>query len=199
MTHDALFTLLEGMRRGDQHAARALWDAAAPRLTAYAAALLRGGIADSAADDVVQRVFIRALGAEGQSGGTPSVEDVLAYLAAAVRREALSSQRSASRRARYEQEPRPRASTRSPSVDDDALRDALDALPDPEREPLLLRFCAGLSLDAAARVLDEPRSTVAARAARGLEALRARLAVPSPTPRPTQSATRSARSMEAPS
>lgn len=56
------------------------------------------------------------------------------------------------------------------------LRAALAALPDGQREPIVLRIFAGLSIEKAAEVLGRPFGTVASAYSRGLNELRNKLA-----------------------
>jgi len=56
-----------------------------------------------------------------------------------------------------------------------AIRDAVDALPQPEREAVVMKVYAGLTFDQIAQALGEPLPTVASRYRRALETLGQRI------------------------
>ena len=157
--------LLLRAHRGDEGAARALWRAMAPRMLTYAAML--AGSAD--APDIVQGVFVRALRARRRD--LARIDDGAAYLLGATRNQALNTLRARKRRHAHESAALPAPASSRPV--DDALLDALAALPEPQREAVWLRHGAGLTFDQLALALDLPRSTAASRYQAGVETLRA--------------------------
>ncbi|MFG0283414.1 MAG: RNA polymerase sigma factor [Phycisphaerales bacterium JB039] len=165
--------LLLRARRGDEGAARALWQAMAPRMLAYAAML--AGSAD--AQDIVQGVFMRALRARRRD--LARIDDGAAYLLGATRNEAMNTLRARNRRHAHESAAPPAPAISAPA--DDALLKALSALPEPQREAVWLRHGAGLTFDQLALALDLPRSTAASRYQAGVSALRAALREKEPT------------------
>lgn len=155
--------LLIQTHRGHEASARLLWARHAPRLRAHAAAIIPGG-----ADDVVQSVMCRLL--ELPSRRVLAIEDVGAYLAAAVRREALNHLRSL-RRAGERAASRPvRGSVGDGSRED--VRAALDGLPRRLREVVVLKHAAGLTFDQIAAALATNRNTIASRYRSALQQLR---------------------------
>jgi RNA polymerase sigma-70 factor (sigma-E family) len=70
----------------------------------------------------------------------------------------------------------PELATSSPSTLDDAVVDALSALPRAQRAVVVLRYIEDLDVDTVAHVLGLPSGTVKSHAARGLTSLRTRLA-----------------------
>lgn len=161
--------LLMATHRGDHIAAASLFQRFAPRLAALARGLLRD---HSRADDSVQAAFLAILSTPRAS--LADVRDVPAYLARCVRNSALNEIRSDARRTL-----RNRAATQDASVSPpaglDAITPLVDALPDEQREVVLLRHVAGLSFDQIADCLDVNRNTIASRYRLALEFLRRRL------------------------
>src|SRR4051812_46274489 len=95
--HDLLLLTV----RGDEAAARELWERWGGRLIAFATVLLRHAGGHAAASDVVQSVFCRILTTD--RGSLASVQDVGAWLARAVRNESLNYIRAADRRQAHTQ------------------------------------------------------------------------------------------------
>lgn len=150
--------------RGDDRAARELWSAFAGRLLAYA-----GAIVPSAKEDVVQRVFCRVL--EHPERELAAVRDPLAWLVTQTRREALNVLRAE----RRERARRSRADLAGPREAGTAPVDvgaAVEGLPRPLREVIVLRHTTGMSFDAISGATGVNRNTVAWRYNRGLELLR---------------------------
>ena len=163
--------LLIETHRGHEASARLLWARHAPRLTAHARAIVR-----DAADDVVQTVLCRIL--ELPARRIRAIDDVPAFLAAAVRRESLNHLRAA-RRAHSRRRPAP------PPADPPAhtreyapfhapdLQAALNRLPRRLREVVVLKHVAELTFDQIAAALATNRNTVASRYRSAVAALRA--------------------------
>lgn len=166
-------TLLPRMHAGDSAAARSLWNNHAPRLLALARAMCRGpgarGAASGLADDAVQNAFLGLLKLDTRS--INAIRDVRAYLAQAVRAAVLNAQRTERR------ETARRGALLPPgtgSVDvPDHLSDAIDALPEAQRDVILLKHVAGLTFDQMSLATGEPRATLASRHAAALRLLRA--------------------------
>ncbi len=174
---DPLVNLLLAARRGDQGAARSLWETIAPAMTALAQSIL---IDHAASEDALQRVFCAALTLPKKR--IVEIEDLTAYLAGAIRNDALNQQRESARRVSRE-----RASQRDSSaaalVDtpdansnpDPDLAQALDALSESDREIIVLKHTASLTFEQIALVLELNRNTVASRYRAALDRLRQNL------------------------
>jgi len=127
------------------------------------------------ADDVVQEAWVAALEARGPIG------DLGAWLATVVRNSARSLRRGAARReAREAGSARPEGLPASDEVvarlqEERVLLAELEALEEPYRTTLLLRFHEELAPRAIARRMQVPVETVKTRLKRGLARLRARL------------------------
>lgn len=147
--------LLRETARGNDHAARLLWQRHAPWIRAYAAS-----IAPDAADDLLQRAFCTILDTPARD--IHKVTDARAWLCRCVRNDALNLLRSRRRETSRRLQLRPALATTS---DHDAglLSTALASLPRRLREVLLLRHKAGLTFDQMSLALGVPRSTLASR------------------------------------
>lgn len=179
--------LLLRARKGDEGAARALWDRLAPRMIAYAT--LIAGAAD--AEDIAQTVFLRALQAPRRD--IRRIDDGAGWLLRAARNEALNTLRSGNRRQAREQAAASAASARTdalppgpsasapPASADEQLLAALATLPPHQHEAVWLHHCCGLTFDQLALALDLPRSTAASRYRAGIRRLREALC-PLPCP-----------------
>ena len=153
-------------------------------LVAYA----RQWVDATAAEDVVQRVFVRLLTA----GRLPV--DAKTWLFRCVRNEAISAWRSGRRRKRREREtvqssPVWFVSTPEDAIDAATAQAAVEALPLDQREVIMLRLWSGLTLKEIAAVTGAGVTTVHDRYHAALAILRQRLELrcetPShPTPRP---------------
>jgi RNA polymerase sigma-70 factor (ECF subfamily) len=123
------------------------------------------------AEDAVQEAFARLWGSDGR----PS--DPVPYVYAAVRHAAIDQTRRAAAAARAETASIFNGVHPDPANDAIAaervrrLREAVDALPDDERQAVVLRIYAGLTFEQAAETLGEPLPTVASRYRRALERL----------------------------
>lgn len=180
---DSLGPLLRSTHTGDESAAAGLWAALAPTLMAVARAVTRE---ESAAHDAVQTAWLNVL--KSPRSTIAGVGDTTAYMAAAVRHAALNARRESSRRDGRESAvvlsaPAPTRATEGTTGLErrertSQLQGAIDSLPGPQREVVLLKHAGGgvLSFDQLAAILAEPRSTVFSRYQAALVALRAMLA-----------------------
>ena len=161
--------LLLAFHRGNEGAARDLWERHAARLRVYARSIVGSG----SADDVVQVVFLRVLAL--RRGTIRKVRDPAAWLCTLTRNAALNAQRRQQRTERHES----RSSALSGSEDNAPLEiDALLAdVPGPLREALVLRHAYGFSLERLAEAMGVSRSTAADRYAKGLRCAREKLEV----------------------
>jgi RNA polymerase sigma-70 factor, ECF subfamily len=161
--------LLLRMHDGHEDAARELWRLATPRLTAYARAIV-----GSAAEDVVQAVFITVL--QQRRGAIKQVKDPIAWLLVLTRRCALNHLRSSRRHAagRAPEGKAVAAGTVAPAVAsrNEDLHRAMDRLPRRLREVVVLRHMAGLTFDQVATALGDNRNTAAARYREAINRLR---------------------------
>jgi RNA polymerase sigma-70 factor, ECF subfamily len=144
----------------------------------------------AAAEDVVQEVFMSLWRNPGQFDSARGT--LLAYVSMLARSRALDRWRSqAAHDAAVEREARaresaPRESFASPGADEPTLdrersrevMSALDALPDPQREALLLAFGRGLTAREIARANRIPLGTAKSRIRLGLEKARESLEAP---------------------
>ena len=132
----------------------------------------------AAAEDAVHIAFERMF----RMTGRPPL-DIVAYAFAAVRNAAKDEirRRSArnaaevrlvSRRSIYESESPPAATEAMNAEMAAALRQAVDELPDDQREAVVMRIYGQLSFAQMADVLGEPLQTIASRYRRALDALR---------------------------
>ena len=117
------------------------FDAHSARLVLYARNWLDAG----SAEDVVQEVFLRLLGA------SHSLVDEKAWLFTAVRNAAISAKRSLARRGKREEKAmqgRPDwfESRAEDLIDAAAAQEALSRIPSEQREVILLRLWGGLTL-----------------------------------------------------
>jgi RNA polymerase sigma factor (sigma-70 family) len=154
-------------------------------------------IAGHAADDVVQETFLRAFRAlQSMAPDDIAALDVRPWLFTIARHAAYNAHRSAVRRPTVSAdadadggvvrradavvdtaaEQPDNAAERSETVAE--LRRALDALPDVQRDAVVLRHVLDLSSRDAAAVLGVPENTLKSHVARGLAALRQTLTLP---------------------
>lgn len=175
--------LLIATHKGSESAARELWARHSGPLLAHARAILRE---PSRAEDAVQQVFCRLLTLDRRT--LSRVEDVRAWLAQLVQREALNQLRSlrrenaragrAVRQAHTQQTPSPAASALD-ADQDQMLHAALARLARRLREVVVLRHGAGLTFDQIAVALQVNRNTAAGRYRQAMAELRAQLLAPS--------------------
>ena len=119
----------------------------------------------AAAEDLVQESLLRCLGPWRRSGPPAHAK---AYVRTAMTRRALSWRRA--RQAYATLEPLPDPSTEQ--AENDAVRQALRALPMDQRAVLVLRYYDGLSEAEIAEALQIRPGTVKSRTSRALAALR---------------------------
>lgn len=152
--------LLAAFHRGNDAAARALWERNAGRLRVYARSL----VGEARADDVVQAVFLGVL--KLKRSQIKNVRDPSAWLCTLTRHTALNTRRAAKRSSEREA----KASARVPKQDQtyDDLHTLLQHMPVPWREAVVLRHAYGFTLDRLAEALGVSRSVAADRYARGL-------------------------------
>lgn len=165
--------LLLRMHRGDESAAEALWAGFAPRLTAYARALLPSGC-EWAAEDVVQSVFVQVL--RMRRSALRGVRDGGAFLFRMTRNGAINHGRGEVR-----EQARRRAAERAgggstAEPDLDGVLGLIEGLPYEQRQVLLLRYVGGLTIDQIAEALGVNRNTVASRGRLGVQRLRKEMA-----------------------
>jgi RNA polymerase sigma-70 factor (ECF subfamily) len=152
------------MRRED---VERFYDEYAPALVAYASAVLGARIP---AEDVVHQVFLNLLRG---TGGEP--DDPRSYLYRAVRNGALNARRSTRREVELG-ETVPWLVAPSGSREDAlAVQAALLELPVEQREIIVLRVWAQMTLEEAAALIEISPNTAASRYRYGLEKLRQRL------------------------
>ncbi len=171
--------LLIETHRGDSDAAVALWSRFGPRMVALAATVLRERDMITA-QDVVQGVFVRLLALDARV--VRQVEDVAAWLARLTRNAALNHIRECSRRrARVQRATEGKVVFQAPATGEPSLppdlQTAIEALPDDQRDALLLKHVGGLTFDQMADALGQNRNTIASRYRAGLSALRRLLGV----------------------
>lgn len=172
--HSDLKQLLLDTHRGDERAARGLWNAQAPRLLRYARAVV-GVRAD--AEDVLQGVFCRVL--QMSRAQVEQVNDPAAWLAQATRRQAINELRSR----RREQIRRAGVGGvalegHTPRVYDAELEGALAGLPRRLREIVVLKHVAGLTFDQIEAATGVNRNTASSRYQAGVERLQTLLSPP---------------------
>lgn len=159
--------LLVGITRGRDDCARELWARHGPALTALARAI----VGAHSAGDVVQSALCRVL--ECRPAQLQAVENVPAWLAALVRREAANHLRSERRRRSRDSVPRCSQITPVAQAHDGNLWNSVEHLPRRLREVLVLRLIAGLTFDQLSLALGLNRNTAAARYRSALVSLRA--------------------------
>lgn len=170
--------LLARIAGRDAPALAALYRRHAPRLVAIAATKLDRG----AAEEVVQDVFLAVW--RNAASFDPAKGEARPWLAQIARRRASNRRRDEARRARLEIASALEAAAEPAAAPDDAgfeahrraiLRDAMTALPEPQRAALSLAFLDELSHEDVARSLDAPLGTTKTRIRAGLRSLRAAL------------------------
>lgn len=146
---------------------RRLYDQHGPALVLYASSFVADG---GAAEDVVHGVFLKLL------RGKQIVPDAPAsYLYRAVRNAALNTRRDRSRDAPLSDHDiwfTHREHDREAAL---ALQQALRALPDEQREAIVMRIWSGMTLEEVAKATDVALNTAASRYRYALTKLRERL------------------------
>ena len=174
---DPLLNLLLSARRGNQDAAVRFWNDCAPGLHALALSVLSD---HDAADDTLQRVVCRTI--EMPRRRLRAIKDIRAWLARAVRNDALNQRRERARRTSRERNYRP-PELAAPLDSDEPLAQALACITQDQREVVLLKHAAGLTFDQIALALDLNRHTAAGRYRAAIASLRRELADDNPTAR----------------
>jgi RNA polymerase sigma-70 factor (ECF subfamily) len=163
--------LLARIAQGDDAALADLYDAFSSRLHGYARALVR---AEVDADEALQETF---LGLLRNRKRLDAVADPLAYLFRAVRNAALAARERARRRGIALDaiaEPFLVARTAERAHEQDEVNALLAALPDEQREVVVLRVYAEMTFEEIAAVLSVSINTAASRWRYAAEKLRAR-------------------------
>ncbi|MEU6536426.1 sigma-70 family RNA polymerase sigma factor [Streptomyces sp. NPDC047000] len=143
------------------------------------AVLALGGVPQADLPDGVQQVRLRLL--ERAAGGEDAPRDVSAWAAVVASRLAMDWHRARSRQERLaERLAAQRRPDHHPSGEDSrvlslTVAQGLDELPDAQRQVLVLRFYADLSVRSIADELGVPEGTVKSRLHTAVRALRARL------------------------
>lgn len=162
--------IVQGCRRGDREAQRALYALSADRVYRL---LLRMTRNPDDALELAQDTFIRAFERIHQFDGTASVGTWVYRIAV---NEALQFLRSRGRQIRLldaaRERPAPEAEDPDARMD---VRDALERLPEQERLLLVLRYFEGLDYNGMAEVLERPAGTIASGLNRARRMLREEL------------------------
>jgi RNA polymerase sigma factor (sigma-70 family) len=139
---------------------------------------VRRQVAPDRADDVVQEAFLRAL-----RRPPPDSSGMSGWLKVVARHVAIRSERGERNRREREREiarERPSHTAEDdPPIDGRAALQLLDALEDPYRQVLRMRYLDGLEIAEVARALARPEVTVRSQIKRGLDRIRERLGLPS--------------------
>ena len=148
-----------------------LFAAHAARLVLYA----RQWLDRAAAEDVVQEVYLRLLAQRN------APDNVKAWLYRAVRNEAISQQRSSNRRRQREQRSAETEVWFEPDqatwIDGASAKAAMEALPDVQREIIVLRIWGQMTLKEIAQITGSSTSSVFDQYRAGLKALREAMGV----------------------
>ena len=167
-------TLLDALARGDSSALDGIWDAYASRLLAFATAIL---CSHHDAEETLQNVFVKIARNRTQIAAARSLQ---AYLFTMTRNEAMTLAR---RRGRREIPVDPAefgllpAEAPDPPTPEDAETAArhLAALPQKQREVIVLKIFQDLTFDEIARSLAISLNTAASRYRYGIEKLKHRM------------------------
>lgn len=159
-------TLLLRVHRGDERAARELWDGLAPALVAS----VRAAHPAAPAEDAVQEAFVALLAM--RRGDVKKVADARAWMHRLARNAAVNMMRGDGRRRARERAASSAERVQAGGADD---RVDLSVLDNGQREVVVLRHVAQLTFDQIALVLDEPRSTLASRYQAAVTRLRVNL------------------------
>jgi RNA polymerase sigma-70 factor, ECF subfamily len=143
---------------------RGLYETHGRPLLAYACALLRD---PSAAEDALHQVFLNVLRGRTSIDGDPK-----AYLFRSVRNAALNHIRGQAREVELADGGVWLESPDGSVETSMALQSALNALPDEQREVVVLKIWGQLTFEEAAAVIGIPANTAASRYRYGLEKLR---------------------------
>jgi len=154
---------------GDKEALREAYELCSRELYMFARALTNRNLSD--AEDVLQECFVRVWERRRHLG---SVRNLRAYLFTTLRNVYLNFARSESREMKRRAESAGLVVTGPPDdpVAAERLDQALDTLPEEQRQVVVLKVWGGLTLAEIAGVLDESENTVASRYRYGLNKLR---------------------------
>lgn len=163
---------LDAARGGDPYACRWVWDRYAGQIRAF---LLARGTPD--ADEVVNDVFVAAFtGVGGFVGGEPEFR---AWLYRVARNKRVDAIRAHERRPTPTDSPSRLSSTQPDAeseavaaVVDEEVRDVLASLTPDQRDVVVLRFLADLTLEQTAMALDKPVGAVKSLQHRAIDQLR---------------------------
>lgn len=158
--------LVAAVHRGDQRALETLYRRHGGAVLGVARRLLRD---PAFAEDVAQEVFVRLW--RRPERFDPERGSLRGFLLRDAHGRAVDLLRSEEARRAREEKEQSRSSTADPgpeqevwsSVRSEEVRAALSALPDAEREALVLAYFGGLSYRQVAERLDEPEGTVKSR------------------------------------
>ena len=173
-TPDPDLVLVRAMAQGDTDALDELYQRCGQRLLSY----LQGRLGElGLAEEVLQDVMLAAWKGAGQFRGEGRV---LAWLLTIAHNRAINAYQRNLRRMQAVESEFPLdaevvSAGQSAGSDPEALREALQALPEAQRETLELVFFQGLSLDESAQVLGVATGTVKSRLHRAKARLRALL------------------------
>lgn len=185
--------IVQGLKDGDSNAARVLLDQWQAPLVRYFMASLPD---PSIAEDAAQEVFLRVV-RHAQAGRLDTLKSLRAYVFTVASRLAIDLRRTWSRRPYHESldvspsgdEGKPTRHESIPSRQRDAraallereqmalVSEALGELDDETRQVILLRHVEGMSSQEVAAIMGVAEGTVWSRLHRGLDRLRARLAM----------------------
>jgi RNA polymerase sigma-70 factor (ECF subfamily) len=179
-TEDSEEALMQAYASGEAQAFRTLFSALAPRVHAF---FVRSFRDRSVADDLMQSTFLKLHGARGQYQAGRPLRPWLFTIAASVRKDELrrryrlredASEDAIERAEASGAEIRPDAES-DPSDDVEALRRALETLPESQRVVLHLHRFEELTFEQIAEALGTSPGAVRVRASRAYDALRTRM------------------------
>jgi RNA polymerase sigma-70 factor (ECF subfamily) len=156
--------LLDALRRGDVEAAAQLYDRHHRGLYAYARSLLKDA---ALAEDVVHDAFVRLLSADPER----PIHSFQAFLYTVARNLALDILRRKSRQSPGRTEPETDRISQDRDPSERRAREALEQLPQEQRETVFLKVFSGLTFAQIGDVLSVPAGTAASRYRYALEKL----------------------------
>ena len=146
---------------------KALYEKHGAALAAYGCCC---GLDFGSAEDVVQQVFLKLL--QGNAG---AVHAPLAYLYRAVRNASFNQRRDRRREAEMPEGEQWFTHATADRAEVLSLQNALQGLPEEQRETVFLRVWSGMTLQEISEAMETPLNTVASRYRYALEKLRERL------------------------
>lgn len=166
--------------RGDRAAFEALFRRFAPRLLAYFRRTTRS---DTTAQDLTQQTFLQLHRARRDYRRGAAVRPWLFTIASNVRRDHVRrTLRRPEQALEADRHPEPSVAPATTTARERVVRRAVEALPEGQREVLLLHWYEGLSFPEIARALGLGTSAVKVRAHRAYKALRLSLSGPPTDP-----------------